>query len=1292
MEVGEMKGFAAKIQRLWVPKVLVLLGLVGLSVMVCQGQATQQFTGHVLDPSGAVVPGADVIVHNEGTGIDTKTVTTKTGDYTVTYLNPGVYDITITKPGFETMTKTSITLDVAQKSTIDFSLTVGAVTQSVSVNASDVQLDLTSSDRGVIISREMINELPLDSQDPYMLFDLTPGTHDFTNPIYPRPFDNPTGNQYANGSPQVSQLNVDGGTNDVGDVGRYGFVPSVEAVQEFKVVMNAYDASYGHSGGSSVDTQLKSGTNSFHGAAYEFARRGGLDAGVWQNNYNGIHPARAPHYRDQYGFEADGPVIIPRVFNGKDRLFYTIQYERMNDILPSQGFNTQSIPNPQWLTGNFGYFDPANPFTSGPSYYNNVTHSLQPVILYDPLTPLTSTVDPNCIANGGNTSSCTKLMHQPFPGNVIPANRIDPVAATILSYYKYLTPNINTNAGNLQPGTAPWTNNWQTLQVENDKWRSAMAKIDYTITPKDKAYLRWSDQYRYGLTNSNDGYPASDPANMNGVGRQPQSMQGAVQWTHVFSPTLLFQLSATADRYNNVAFQGPTFSGNEDTALGFASAFTNQLDPGNVHRFPYINPSALLNADTYGWFGSNAGIGYNQDTRTLTFNPSLTLIHGAHSMRFGSNINFDQWDQPFGGNLDNFSFSNQFTSQFGPGYSDQSGYYSGDSVASLLLGYPNGGTVYQNVHYFYSQHYFAPWFQDDWKITKRLTLNLGLRWDYETPRVERHNKQTGVFLTNVVNPISSQIPSGTVLGNNKILDGGLTFAGVNGQSRGAFHPSKLNFEPRVGFAWNVVDRLVLRGGIGETILGDEINNGTSGFSASTGYTNSNDGGITPYTACPQGAATPGYPNCTGGLGLANPIASVAQPTGSSLGLQQSLGNSISFYNPNYHTPQFWNYSLELDGRISKRDTATIAYVGSREPNGSVSNDLNHVSPAYNAMCDVERGGNHLLCDASGAQLQNPFKGLGPAGSGYYSANTISPGFLTRPYPEFQTITENGWANIGKNWYNSLQATFAHQVSRSLTAHVSYTHSRAMTSSGFIDTVNQIYLPHQVSTSNDVNHSITFDAVGYLPIGKGRMLLTNANPLIDAVIGGWEVSPIVTYYSGFAWRPSGNWEMAQTGAPVNQSMAVTHKILPPDANHRNYRIRGANPCVGTRDPVSNAIIPGPSAVAAGCGSPGQVLFVTAASSYSLGRPNETFGVRQPGAYTFNSSFSKNFHVPGAKHVYLSEATNLQIRVDLLNVFNHPNWDEGYNSTASSIDFGTIGKGPNAPTNTPRYVQLSAKLSW
>jgi hypothetical protein len=285
-------------------------------------------------------------------------------------------------------------------------------------------------------------------------------------------------------------------------------------------------------------------------------------------------------------------------------------------------------------------------------------------------------------------------------------------------------------------------------------------------------------------------------------------------------------------------------------------------------------------------------------------------------------------------------------------------------------------------------------------------------------------------------------------------------------------------------------------------------------------------------------------------------------------------------------------------------------------------------------------------------------------------------------------------------------TASHQVGKSLSVHGSYTHAKSETSGnwtdsgqgtsgGWVDSVNRVW-SRQVSTTNDIKHSITFSGVGYLPFGRGRLLLSKANTLVDEIVNGWEISPLFSYYSGFAWRPTdsggssdsifnsaGNWEMASTGEAVNASMGVNHTILPPDSNHKGQRLRGVTPCVGYRDPDTGAVIPSPAATAAGCSSIQFVRMPT--SGYSVGRANVDFGVRQPGA-------SKNLRIPGASKIHLSEGTSLQLRADLLNVFNHASWDESYNNDPTSLDFGTIGKGSSGPTNTPRYMQLSARVNW
>ena len=1241
---------------------LVLSMLCMFSAAVSWSQATQQFTGHVVDSSGAVISAAQVVVENQSTGVDNKTVSTKSGDYTVTYLIPGTYSITVSKEGFATSKKTDILLNVDQTSTIDFQLGVGTTTEVVTVNASETQIELTKSDRGEIIDNERVVEMPLDSRNPFGLFQLSPGTHDTSSSQYPRPFDNVTGNQYVNGSPQVGQTNVDGMGNDAGDAGRAGYVPSVDAVQEFKIVLNAYDASYGHSGGSAVDVSLKSGTNRLHGTGDYFMRRTWLDTEDWQSNYNSNK--KAQHKRDQYSFEADGPVVIPHLINGKNKLFFLASYEEMKDILPNPSYNTYSVPNPAWLTGDF----------STAQYWNSVTNSLQPLMIYDPTTPLQTVVDP--------IDGKTKQAHAAFPGNKIPGGRIDPVATNILSYLSYLKPNVDPGSG-----YAPWTNNYQNLQTEHDLWRNGAIKIDYNASDKNIFSFRYSHQGRSISATWGVGAPQSDPANGNAQGDAPAAQTYAAQWTHIFNPNLLLNVGVNAMNFDNNQLEGSTLAYNVTAKLGFASAFYSQLE--NNNHFLDVTSNGLPNASNFAELGAS-WLGYSGDRHALDVLPTLTYIKGAHTMRAGVNVNFSQWDNPEGGNGNSFNFSSSFSNQYWNS-SDAPGYTSGVSIASLLLGYPNSGTMNWATHQFWSQHYFAPWIQDDWKITNRLTLNLGLRWDLTTPETERHNKANGSFDASVLNPVSAMIATGTAaLGNSKNLQGGLTFAGVNGQSRGAFKMNKLDVQPRVGFAYAISQKMSIRGGFGLSYISDQSSNSNAdGFSSSASYTNSLDNGVTPYTA-------------TTGQGLSNPIPVVPQPSGASLGYLQDLGKSFTFYNPNYQIPALWSWSLTYEIAPTRNDVFSVSYVGNRVPNSPEDSNINAISPQWNAQCDVERGGDRQLCDGSAGQIANPFLGIsGFSGTSYYNSTTLSKSNFTRPFPEYGDITEHGALNNGKAWYNAFQAVGSHQISRSLTLHATYTHAKALTSGGWVDQLNHV-LARQVSTSSDVNHQVTISGVGTLPFGRNRLLLSNANRFVDQVVNGWQIAPLYTFYSGFAWRPTdsggsqgvqlydtaGNWEMA-TGGPITKAMGVSRTTLHPDASHKDSRIRGVTPCVGYRDTDTGVIHPSPAATAAGCSA---IEFVRTANSYAAGRTNTDFGVRQPGAYKFDMAISKNIAIPEASRIFLGNDTKLQIRADFLNAFNHAAWDESYNNDPTSIDFGTIGKGPSGPNNTPRYLQLSAKISW
>jgi len=492
---------------------LLVLGAIGSITLLLPpnmwAQSTQQFTGHTSDESGAAIPLATVTIKNESTGELNVQQTSGSGDFSVPYLKPGVYTISVAKSGFQTMVKQHISLQVDQTSTVDFKLPLGAVSQEVVVNASAVQVEVSKADRGEIIEAERIQQLPLDGLNPLKLFNLSPGTLDTGKPVYPRPFDNVNQNQYANGSNQTVASNLDGATND-NQKNFNGFVPPLDSVQEFKVVLNPYDAQYGRSGGGAVDISLKSGTNAIHGDAYEYLRRRWLDANTWQNNYNGI--ARPDHKRDQYGFELDGPVFIPTLYSGHNKTFFLIQYENMKEDLPSTSATVNSLPDPAWLKGDF----------SNATYFNSTSGKLEPLIIYDPLTPLHSYVDPR--------DGKTKQAHDPFPGNRIPQARMDPTGAAFASVYSELKPNATPG-----PGFAPYQNNFYWLPIEHDIWHSALVKVDHNLTADDRVTMRWGWQQRFTQKNDTgipDANPGSDLLNQ----AQPKAHIASLEEIHTFSP------------------------------------------------------------------------------------------------------------------------------------------------------------------------------------------------------------------------------------------------------------------------------------------------------------------------------------------------------------------------------------------------------------------------------------------------------------------------------------------------------------------------------------------------------------------------------------------------------------------------------------------------------------------------------------------------------------------------------------------------------------------------------------
>ena len=1184
--------------------------LFGMIFILGVAQA-QQITGRIADSSGAIVPKAQVTITNLDTNVVENTVTTGTGDYTVPYLKPGVYSVTASARGFNTETKTNITLQVSQTVHIDFALNVGAVTETI--NVSGEQLDKDKADVGEVVENDRVNELPLNGGDMGQLAQLSAGAYYSGSILYVRPFDNSVAAMSINGNAYGSNaLLLDGVSNEAahgdaynGTNSQQGYIPPVQAVQEFKVVTNPYDAVYGRLQGGAIDMTLKSGTNQIHGSVYEFARRAYLDANSWVNDFNRI--AKPSHTRDQYGAELDGPIWIPKLYNGRDKTFFLAQFENWSEIFP--GTLVDTVPEPQWLQGDF----------SDLQYYNSSTGTYQPIILYDPLTTK--------VVNGTPT-------RQPFPTingkiNQIPTNRLSPYALALFKLYP--APNSAP-----RPQTTSYTGNYIAPSPTTDTYRNALFKIDQVIGANDRVSLRYGYWERYEFDNQS-GIPGEGAYGEYPHGERVNTF--TPDWIHTFTSQLIFDFKASLIRRVNILNEGPQ---NFDlSTLGLSSSQIGQF--GTYNNFvPYTNSSEFT---AIGNGGGQYTIG-----NSLAMLPSMNWTKKTHTIHAGLDVRFLQsgWRYQTGG--PNFSVDRTWS---------QANYQSGDpasgnSIASLLLGTASSGTFTINPTLLFSQHYYAPFIQDDWKIRRNLTLNIGVRYDLNQPPTERHNKFDYTFNQSITNPVSANLTAP--------VKGGLEFPGVDGSPRSYNTLDTATFQPRLGLSWSPWDRLVVHGGFGIFFQNPNPGPNETGFSATTQYDASNDGGVTPT----QNLGVP-----ASGTGT-NPFPTVIQPTGSSLGAETGLGQGLFYLNPQFATPRTYQYSGGIQQQFGKDSQLEINYSGNRTVNNGTSDNINRQSLLLRAQCDPELGGNPNTCNSpTSAYVANPFYNVnGFQGSNYYTQPTIQQLNLTRPFPQFGDITEYD-INGGKTWYNSLQMTASHRVSKSLTVHGTWTWSKEMQSGGYADDYYRI--PSRSIYSNDFAHRVTFSGFWLLPVGRGKMLLRNANRWVDEAIGGWELATIVTWQTGFPWTLNGSTDQNGSGYTQRQVTPTTitgvngacranwQLVTNPTTNISSYQIvsQGTNK---------------------NCG--GNYTFV-AIPPYGI-QPNIVYtGIRDPGTEEWDMSISKSFDV--------YERLHFQFRLDAFNVPNHPTFSGGYDNSVTDGTFGQITKS-SGQSNQPRNVQLTFKLIW
>ena len=1176
-------------------RTVVLCLLLAVPLAAQNVQAT--LNGRIQDPSGAGVPNVPVQVRNVETNQITSTVTNSTGQYTAPYLQPGQYSITVEAPGFKKLLRDNIVLNIAQTLTIDLTLEVGGVAEQVTVTADTTLLETSKADRGGIIDRERVHELPLNGRNPFMLAKLVGGVNFNGQPIWERPFDNGAiANWSVNGGrASTNEFLLDGvPNNSQAGSNNLAYVPPVDSVQEFKIQTNSYDSQYGHTGGGIINVSLKSGTNNLHGTVYEFARRKQWDSNSFQNNAQKL--PKDAHYLDQFGWQVEGPIFIPKVYDGRNKSFFMFNYEGYREGTPRP--QTLSVPAKEFLDGDFS---------------KNVDGQGRLITIYDPRTGRD--------VNGVWT-------RDPFAGNLMPKDRINPIARNILGYFP--APNVHT------AGDDYTVNNYFFAgpdALDKDRFYNLVIKFDQQFGSKHHLFFRHgsNDRTQMAFDNSN---AIVGPGARGSLPEKRINDAYVLDWVGVMTPRTVANVRISFARYLDQD-RGDQNQGFDMSKLGFPASLVGQLPGG-----PFFGVYAISDYQTLGQYPTGT------ITNSVSFAPNVSRTQGAHSLKAGADMRWIQYITTSLGNPLNLGTNRTATQR---DYTRGDG-LSGNSAASFLLGTLSSGSSDLNLLPTYLYRYYAPWVQDDWRVSRKLTLNLGLRWDFNIPANERYNRMNRGFDLNVVNPVDKLIDR-TKFPNFPTVRGGLLFAGVNGQPRNAANTYMRAVQPRFGFAYQLTPKLVARGGWGRY-----YSNPSNSYLQSVGFNNS-----TSAVTSPDGGRTP-FLNL-----LSNPFPTGLQPPpGSSLGPLTFLGRAFSFVNPDFRLPHVDQFSFGFQYELGGHSKIEASYVGSRSNDLQSNTNINTYDLAFRKQCNLMEGGNPLFCDQL---LPNPYVGLAPfAGTSLFSNVMISRATLANPYTAFGGLTQQ-MRNDGKVWYNSLQVTYEVRLKSDLNLLANYTLSKAIDQDGSFNDYQAGVLQRSVS-QYDRPHNLTIASVYSFPFGKGKRFLNSSNRFVSRLVGGWQNTVTFSYASGLPWGLPGN------------VLYVKDATLP-DINWSAPIVRGVRPCVAQWND-NGSITMLPASVTAGCTDYNFLIAPRYAPRFTPARDPRLRMNSPP-----NADVSLN------KVTAINEKMRIQFRAEAFNLTN-TYWfgRQQFNSTATSSAFGTINKASVAFTNSnqPRYVQLGVKFLW
>src|SRR6185295_13085016 len=742
-----------------------------------------KITGRVVDSNGGAVSGASVKVTDVSRAATTELTTNADGLFDAPYLRPGVYQILVEASGFKKALRDKVEVAINETSTLTITLDVGTIQETVTVTSDSSQLNASDPNLGLTVDRKRVDELPSIHGDPYVLINLAPGVAYTGSTRLDRPFEPTHIANFAMGGARGirSDLLIDGApstaTANANEV-IATYVPPTDSTQEFRVQTATFDAQFGNTEGGVTSIVTKSGTNAFHGTAYYWIEPGGWAANDFFGNAN--KQGRPYTFSNRPGFTIGGPIWIPKVYDGKNKTFFFFSYESINDSRPRFDATNIWAPTAALASGDF-------------SAFSNV------VTIYDPLTGTFA---------GGNTTNRT-----PFTNNIIPAGRINPVAKAVLPFLgapKQPAPTGFRINNNIRDSTL--------AELLDPPYRNYTIRLDQSAGDNDKLFGRYSWYNRKSTYNNYTGTIY--------VGDRFQfiSRQAVLDEVHTFTNNTILNLRYGFNRFirNPDAPEGQY--GMDLTTLGFPASFNNAIGEG-VRRFPRFDFSCSGNCT-----GTPIGNGHSNEFRPVSSHfgtAVLNWVNGKHAFRFGGELRIYREDDNFASNDQSgqFMFDNSFTRQ-GTGTGQQTTDVEGlQAFASFLLGYPSTMQIVRRADYSEYSKTWGFFAQDDLRLTRKLTLNLGLRWEFESALQERQDKSVSGFDLAYTQPFEAQaqtnfalIPANDLLRTTYGLTsittkGGLLFAGKDTGSS-LYKTPKNGFLPRAGFAYQWNDKTVFRGGFG----------------------------------------------------------------------------------------------------------------------------------------------------------------------------------------------------------------------------------------------------------------------------------------------------------------------------------------------------------------------------------------------------------------------------------------------------------------------------------------------